>query len=383
MSTQTKDLLGTGGKKSANRLSPDGKWRSFPRVPHLLQYVSSGTYFARIKIKGKLIRESLGTVVWTDAQLKLVDFLKEKHTSGAKTDKPKVLFKDAVEMFQKRVQGDSGMKASSKGYRELCIRKLQSSWPDLWNHPLDAITAEQCREWSAKLKTDIASQYFNNVVGTLRLIFEEGIKAQVKAGGEKIENPLAELSRAKIPAKVLQLPEPDQFRNLVGKIRESGSWGPKAANLVEFLAYSGTRLYTEAQWVNWEDIDWQRNEIIVRGSPETATKNWEIRRIPILANMAALLKRMQAEQGADRKGKLLEITECPITLQKACSEIGIAKLRHHDLRHLFATRCIESGVDVPTVSRWLGHKDGGALAMRTYGHLRNEHSQAMAVKVKF
>jgi hypothetical protein len=30
---------------------------------------------------------------------------------------------------------------------------------------------------------------------------------------------------------------------------------------------------------------------------------------------------------------------------------------------LFATRCIESGVDIPTVSRWLGHKDGGALAM--------------------
>jgi len=35
------------------------------------------------------------------------------------------------------------------------------------------------------------------------------------------------------------------------------------------------------------------------------------------------------------------------------------------LRHLFATRCIESGVDIPTVSRWLGHKDGGALAMKS------------------
>ena len=61
----------------------------------------------------------------------------------------------------------------------------------------------------------------------------------------------------------------------------------------------------------------------------------------------------------------------------------IPKMRIHDLRHLFATRCIESGVDIPTVSKWLGHKDGGALAMRTYGHLRNEHSQKMAKKVKF
>ena len=54
--------------------------------------------------------------------------------------------------------------------------------------------------------------------------------------------------------------------------------------------------------------------------------------------------------------------------------IGIERITHHDLRHLFATRCIEAGVDIPTVSRWLGHVDGGALAMKVYGHLRRTHS---------
>jgi len=39
------------------RLSPDGKWKSFPKVPHLLQYTSTGVYFARVKVNGKLIRE--------------------------------------------------------------------------------------------------------------------------------------------------------------------------------------------------------------------------------------------------------------------------------------------------------------------------------------
>jgi hypothetical protein len=61
----------------------------------------------------------------------------------------------------------------------------------------------------------------------------------------------------------------------------------------------------------------------------------------------------------------------------------MARITHHDLRHLFATRCIESGVDIPTVSRWLGHKDGGALAMKVYGHLRDQHSVEMAQKVTF
>jgi integrase len=70
-------------------------------------------------------------------------------------------------------------------------------------------------------------------------------------------------------------------------------------------------------------------------------------------------------------------------LTAACAKVGVKRLVRHDLRHLFATRCIESGVDIPTVSRWLGHRDGGALAMRTYGHLRDEHSQAMAAKVSF
>jgi integrase len=77
------------------------------------------------------------------------------------------------------------------------------------------------------------------------------------------------------------------------------------------------------------------------------------------------------------------VGKCNEALTRGCKAIGISRLTHHDLRHLFATRCIESGVDIPTVSRWLGHKDGGALAMKTYGHLRNEHSQAMAQKVKF
>jgi hypothetical protein len=40
-------------------------------VPHLLQYISSAVYYARVKLGGKLIRRNLETTVWTDAKLKL------------------------------------------------------------------------------------------------------------------------------------------------------------------------------------------------------------------------------------------------------------------------------------------------------------------------
>ena len=135
--------------------------------------------------------------------------------------------------------------------------------------------------------------------------------------------------------------------------------------------------------MKWDDIDWQRRQIIVRGNPDTGTKNSETRRVPILPDMENLLTRMKEKLGTVGKEPILQVGNCNEALARACKEIGIPKLTHHDMRHLFATRCIEAGLDIPTVSRWLGHKDGGALAMKTYGHLRNDHSQAMAQKVKF
>jgi hypothetical protein len=42
-----------------------------------------------------------------------------------------------------------------------------------------------------------------------------------------------------------------------------------------------------------------------------------------------------------------------------------------------------SGVDFMTVARWLGHKDGGILIGKVYGHLANEHTRAQAQRVVF
>jgi integrase len=105
--------------------------------------------------------------------------------------------------------------------------------------------------------------------------------------------------------------------------------------------------------------------------------------------MRDLLTRIQSDprwfrsERRRKAGYILSVVECEKALTSACAKLGVHRLTRHDLRHLFATRCIESGVDIPTVSRWLGHSDGGALAMKTYGHLRDEHSQAMAAKVIF
>ena len=351
-------------------------------MPHLLQYASNGNYYARIKVNGKLIRQSLGTTVWTTAKLRLTDFVKEHQERRSHIDPPK--FSEAVELFKRDLESNSRTKPRTKEYRLLCLRKIETSWPGLWELRLDEITAQACKDWSAKLSNEVAGHYFNNTVGTLRLVLEAGIKAHKEKSGDVLGNPAGELRRMRIKQKNLQLPEPSHFKGLVERLRKNrAAWGERVADLVEFLAYSGLRIHSEGVWVKWEDIDWQRREIIVRGDPETGTKNSEVRRVPILPDMEKLLTRLKSRLGTVDTGYILKIRECRQSLAQACKEMGLSRLTHHDLRHLFATRCIESGVDIPTVARWLGHKDGGALAMKTYGHLRNEHSQQMAQKVKF
>jgi integrase len=124
--------------------------------------------------------------------------------------------------------------------------------------------------------------------------------------------------------------------------------------------------------------------ILVRGDPEIGTKNHETRQVPMIADMRQLLERLHHERGNPSTSQLvMQINESQKAIDRAAKELGFPRFTHHDLRHLFATRCIESGVDIPTVSRWLGHKDGGALAMRVYGHLRDQHSQEMAQRVSF
>ncbi len=140
----------------------------------------------------------------------------------------------------------------------------------------------------------------------------------------------------------------------------------------------------EANALEWRDVDFEAGEIVVRGDAETGTKNWEVRRVPMIPDARAMFERMRAERADESlDAKVFLVRESQKSLDRACQRVGADRITHHDLRHLFATRCIESGVDIPTVSRWLGHKDGGALAMKTYGHLRREHSLAQAQKVSF
>ena len=99
--------------------------------------------------------------------------------------------------------------------------------------------------------------------------------------------------------------------------------------------------------------------------------------------LKSLLRRLKAERNPAPSDPLSIVHDVKKCLATVCRNLGPPRFIHYDLRHFFATTCIESGVDIPTLSRCLGHKDGGALAMRVYGHLRQEHSLSAIKKVLF
>lgn len=366
------------GERDADANQP---WQK-SATPNLYRYRPSGRYFARARVGGKLIRQSLKTSTYSVAVLRLNDLLKQNRSLAEVADAPPdgpMTFQIAAETMLQQVDANPSVKPSTRVYRRRCLNALLRSWPGLAESDVRRITPRQCQEWATSFADRYSPTMYNNTVGTLRMALNVAVKAGVRFG-----NPASEVRKVKVPLKHLRLPTFDQFACMVRTIAERGGrFSRDCANLVEFLAYGGFRK-SEAEFIRWRDCDLTKGRILVTGNPEHGTKNGETRCVPMNAAMITLLERIRAERADDSGDTIvMRVQECQKAMDRACKDLRLDRITHHDLRHFFATSCIEAGIDIPTVSRWLGHKDGGALAMRVYGHLRDQHSQAMAQKVTF
>jgi site-specific recombinase XerD len=208
-----------------------------------------------------------------------------------------------------------------------------------------------------------------------------------------LSNPAKHIKRRKVISKQIVVPSLDQFKQLVSAIRlsdgkkDNQKKSKDGADLVEFLAYSGARIgevvgggdANEKRPLFWSDVHFERGTIFLPGTKTEAAP----RTIPMSERLSKFLARLKTQKNPQPNDQIILIKSARKCLQTACKKLELPQFTHHDFRHFFATTCIESGVDIPTVSRWLGHKDGGALAMKRYGHLRQEHSFAMIKRVSF
>jgi integrase len=202
--------------------------------------------------------------------------------------------------------------------------------------------------------------------------------------------------------------------------------GIQFSDYIRLLSYCGAR-EQETIKLRWADVDFEHKLLTIGADADT--KNREARRVDFNAELETHLKAMHVRRAPDSqwlfpspqrgdqdhraktfRESLLLTRAVPGCICHDCKQTQFGRktpkvCRHcrgvrleakeralpehlqrfgfHDCRHHFISYAVMSGIDFMTIARWVGHKDGGILIGKVYGHLSNEHAQAQAARMNF
>jgi integrase len=349
---------------------PKGRDARWSKTPHANIYrFRNDVYHVRAHVNGRLIRRSLKTRSLEIARIKAGELLAQERSRTARP-LSRSSFGALAATYLARISSDPDLKQRAKDYRRETVEQIKRVAPALWDVDAVAVSDTTITAVSDALRERYSPTRYNGAVESLR-----GICAIAVEMGYLATNPAGKVERQRVPITAPDLPEHEQFSRLMEHLsahpnRRAG------AQSIRLLLCMGARIGA-ARLLRPEHIDWQANEVVV----PAIKYDEQPTRLPLFPALRKVLRELLADYPGD--GPLMPVANPRRTLATCCRLAGIAQLTPHHMRHLFATRCLESGVDVKTVASWLGHKDGGALLLKRYAHLRREHSQAMARKVKF
>jgi integrase len=392
-------------KKS--KTSPGNPWER-TQVQCLLRHKQSRRYYGRFKVNGKQKWVALDTDVFSVAKLRLgdeADKFRKIRGTVADVTAGKATMRQFFDIYRQRSQSNQDLRPSTVTSRLVAVKRVIKTWPGLEDLEPGQVTASAVQAWVARLK-HVGTRYtppgtktvrkgnspssINLAIDALRWVLDIALeRGQIHTNPARVKPTNGRLKK-KVVQKKLVLPSRTEVGKLLAAMEAVPGWGQEGADLCRFLKMSGARI-GEVPLVTWKKIDWEGRRIHLPGF-KTETSD---RFIPLFAPLETFLRELMERRKKTAKIRsdkrtflepnepIIRIRECQKTIDAGCTASGVQRITHHDFRHLFATAVIESGVDIPTLSRWLGHNDGGVLAMKTYGHLRTEHSQLSAQKVMF
>jgi integrase len=164
---------------------------------------------------------------------------------------------------------------------------------------------------------------------------------------------------------------------------------------IRIMAFSGARR-NEALGLRWDDVDFGNNQLFIRRQVTRRgiedLKNRDARVVDFNPKLKAYLTDMKARShdvsqwlfpSPQRGDKDIPAKTFRESLELVRERAKLSTFGFHDCRHHFISMCVMSGIDFMTIAAWVGHKDGGVLIGKVYGHLANEHRKAMAERLKF
>jgi integrase len=334
----------------------------------------SGRYYLLVKRAGKQFRRSLKTKDASLAKRRLREFQEKAGKLTGTTEDRKINFDELAKRWLASRKAE--IKASSYTRRVTAVKGLE---PYFKGELVRAIGQRQIEAWKIGRGPKISARSWNIEMETLNQMLAYA-KDHLRI---LIDNPASSVKRKKMVRSGTAIPTKEQFRAILNELRDGHKSTGEAADLVEFLGYSGCR-QAETWDLRWRDINMDLGTVLITGG-EYGTKNYEARTIPLFAPLRRLLEAMKTRRKVEvtEDALVFSIQSARLQMMRACERLGLPRFGHHAMRHFFCSNAIEAGCDFKVIAEWLGHKDGGVLVAKTYGHLRNEHSAAMALRITF
>lgn len=142
------------------------------------------------------------------------------------------------------------------------------------------------------------------------------------------------------------------------------------------------RVHQTVQRIKNPDYSAKQKTILQMDSPKSLSS---FRTIPITDGLASLSKQFMTNDPETfvmtGKKHFIDPRKLQRRLKKYTDELHLQDVHFHTLRHTFATRCIELGCDVKTLSEILGHSSI-SITMNRYVHPSLEHKRKNITKLE-
>lgn len=264
----------------------------------------------------------------------------------------------------------------------------------------DSITEFSVNEFLKKMYTDqaLADSYKNKIITVFKIALKE-----VMAGSPSYQQILPIVKQVKTEDPVIQIFTVKEQRKIEAELFLNQD--DKTIGIL-LCFYTGIRL-GELCALRWEDLDLEecimsiertvsriksfngegRKTKLVVGPPKS---NSSKRKIPIpnfLIQFLIDLKIHSRDYGKNGGKYIFSDFDIPIdprTFQKKLKKIlacaGVTDRKFHTIRHTFATRALESGIDIKTLSEILGHSSV-LITLKVYAHSLMEQKIAAMNKL--
>jgi len=268
---------------------------------------------------------------------------------------------------------------------------------ELGNLELSEITSQKLQRFVTKLSTQgnlkTGSGLSANSVNSILNILLSSLEAAYSSGALE-EYKAIKIKRPKPKEKKIECFSVSEQKKIEKYILSS-----EKARLFGIIIslYTGLRI-GELLALEWSDIDFSKGEIHVTKScyygkdsngkfkriTDSPKTNSSVRIIPLPRQLAGHLREIKRKGSSDyvvANGKsCVSVRSYQRTFSNILDKLGLCRRGFHSLRHTFATRALECGMDVKTLSEILGHKSP-TVTLNRYAHSLADHKREMMNKL--